>query len=140
MADASLTDMVVFRENTEDIYAGIEWPTGSPEVQRLIYFLQNELKVTGIRFPASSGLGIKPVSKEGSQRLVRKAIQYAIENDRVSVTLVHKGNIMKYTEGAFMQWGYLLAKEEFGATADRQPARGAASRIRSTAKTSSSRT
>jgi isocitrate dehydrogenase len=115
MADASLTDMVVFRENTEDIYAGIEWPTGSPEVQRLIYFLQNELKVSGIRFPASSGLGIKPVSKEGSQRLVRKAIQYAIENDRVSVTLVHKGNIMKFTEGAFMQWGYLLAKEEFGA-------------------------
>ncbi|HEX8027789.1 MAG TPA: isocitrate/isopropylmalate family dehydrogenase, partial [Vicinamibacterales bacterium] len=111
MADASLTDMVVFRENTEDIYAGIEWPTGSPEVQRLIYFLQNELKVSGIRFPASSGLGIKPVSKEGSQRLVRKAIQYAIENDRVSVTLVHKGNIMKYTEGAFMQWGYLLSKE-----------------------------
>jgi len=116
MADASLTDMVVFRENTEDIYAGIEWPTGSAEVQRLIYFLQNELKVTGIRFPASSGLGIKPVSKEGSQRLVRKAIQYAIENDRVSVTLVHKGNIMKFTEGAFMQWGYLLAREEFGAT------------------------
>ena len=115
MADASLTDMVVFRENTEDIYAGIEWPTGSAEVQRLIYFLQNELKVTGIRFPASSGLGIKPVSKEGSQRLVRKAILYAIENDRVSVTLVHKGNIMKYTEGAFMQWGYLLAREEFGA-------------------------
>jgi isocitrate dehydrogenase len=115
MADASLTDMVVFRENTEDIYAGIEWPTGSAEVQRLIYFLQNELKVTGIRFPASSGIGIKPVSKEGSQRLVRKAIQYAIENDRVSVTLVHKGNIMKYTEGAFMQWGYLLAREEFGA-------------------------
>ena len=105
MADASLTDMVVFRENTEDIYAGIEWPTGSAEVQRLIYFLQNELKVSGIRFPASSGIGIKPVSKEGSQRLVRKAIQYAIENDRVSVTLVHKGNIMKYTEGAFMQWG-----------------------------------
>jgi isocitrate dehydrogenase len=115
MADASLTDMVVFRENTEDIYAGIEWPTGSAEVQRLIYFLQNELKATGIRFPASSGIGIKPVSKEGSQRLVRKAIQYAIENDRVSVTLVHKGNIMKYTEGAFMQWGYLLAREEFGA-------------------------
>jgi isocitrate dehydrogenase len=115
MADASLTDMVVFRENTEDIYAGIEWPTGSPEVQRLIYFLQNELKVTGIRFPASSGLGIKPVSKEGSQRLIRKAIQYAIENDRVSVTLVHKGNIMKYTEGAFRNWGYQLARDEFGA-------------------------
>src|SRR4249920_1327463 len=115
MADASLTDMVVFRENTEDIYAGIEWPTGSAEVHKLIHFLQSELKVSGIRFPASSGLGIKPVSKEGSQRLVRKAIQYAIENDRVSVTLVHKGNIMKYTEGAFMQWGYILAKEEYGA-------------------------
>ena len=115
MADASLTDMVVFRENTEDIYAGIEWPTGSQEVHKLIHFLQSELKVSGIRFPASSGLGIKPVSKEGSQRLVRKAIQYAIENDRVSVTLVHKGNIMKFTEGAFMQWGYLLAKEEYGA-------------------------
>ncbi len=140
MADASLTDMVVFRENTEDIYAGIEWPTGSPEVQRLIYFLQNELKVSGIRFPASSGLGIKPVSKEGSQRLVRKAIQYAIENDRVSVTLVHKGNIMKFTEGAFMQWGYLLAKEEFGATAHRRGTVAAASRIRSTGTTSSSRT
>ncbi len=116
MADASLTDMVVFRENTEDIYAGIEWPTGSQEVHKLIHFLQTELKVSGIRFPASSGIGIKPVSKEGSQRLVRKAIQYAIENDRVSVTLVHKGNIMKFTEGAFMQWGYLLAKEEYGAT------------------------
>src|SRR5215468_3823558 len=116
MADASLTDMVVFRENTEDIYAGIEWPAGSPEVHQLIAFLQDELHVTAIRFPESSGLGIKPVSKQGSQRLVRKAIQYAIENDRVSVTLVHKGNIMKYTEGAFMQWGYLLAKEEFGAT------------------------
>ena len=115
MADASLTDMVVFRENTEDIYAGIEWPTGSPEVQRLIYFLQNELKVSGIRFPASSGIGIKPVSKEGSQRLVRKAIQYAIENDRVSVTLVHKGNIMKFTEGGFRDWGYALAQREFGA-------------------------
>jgi len=117
MADASLTDMVVFRENTEDIYAGIEWPAGSQEVHKLIHFLQTELKATGIRFPASSGIGIKPVSKEGSQRLVRKAIQYAIENDRVSVSLVHKGNIMKYTEGAFMQWGYLLAREEFGATA-----------------------
>jgi isocitrate dehydrogenase len=115
MADASLTDMVVFRENTEDIYAGIEWPTGSEEVHKLIHFLQSELKVTGIRFPASSGIGIKPVSKEGSQRLVRKAIKYAIENDRVSVALVHKGNIMKFTEGAFMQWGYLLAKEEYGA-------------------------
>ncbi len=115
MADASLTDMVVFRENTEDIYAGIEYPTGSQEVQKLINFLQKELGAKGIRFPASSGIGIKPVSKEGSQRLIRKAIKYAIENDRVSVTLVHKGNIMKYTEGAFMQWGYQLAKDEFGA-------------------------
>jgi isocitrate dehydrogenase len=115
MLDASLTDMVVFRENTEDIYAGIEWPAGSPEVMRLIAFLQRDLGVTGIRFPASSGIGIKPVSKEGSQRLIRKAIQYAIDNDRVSVTLVHKGNIMKYTEGAFRNWGYQLAREEFGA-------------------------
>jgi isocitrate dehydrogenase len=115
LADASLTDMVVFRENTEDIYAGIEWPAGSPEVMKLIAFLQRDLGVTGIRFPASSGIGIKPVSKEGSQRLIRKAIQYAIENDRVSVTLVHKGNIMKYTEGAFRNWGYQLARDEFGA-------------------------
>ena len=116
MQDASLTDMVVFRENTEDIYAGIEYPTGSQEVQKLIHFLQAELHATGIRFPASSGIGIKPVSKEGSQRLVRKAIQYAVENDRVSVTLVHKGNIMKFTEGAFRNWGYQLARDEFGAT------------------------
>ena len=115
MQDASLTDMIVFRENTEDIYAGIEYPTGSQEVQKLIHFLQSELKATGIRFPASSGIGIKPVSKEGSQRLIRMAIQYAIDNDRVSVTLVHKGNIMKYTEGAFRNWGYQLAKDEFGA-------------------------
>ena len=115
MQDASLTDMVVFRENTEDIYAGIEWPAASEEVQKLIAYLQRELHVTGIRFPASSGIGIKPVSKEGSQRLIRKAIQYAIDNDRVSVTLVHKGNIMKFTEGAFRTWGYQLAKEEFGA-------------------------
>ena len=116
MQDASLTDMVVFRENTEDIYAGIEYAAGSQEVQRLIHFLQSELHARGIRFPASSGIGIKPVSKEGSQRLIRMAIQYAIENDRVSVTLVHKGNIMKYTEGAFRNWGYQLAKDEFGAT------------------------
>jgi isocitrate dehydrogenase len=115
MLDASLTDMVVFRENTEDIYAGIEWPTGSPEAMKLIAFLQRELGVTEIRFPASSGLGVKPVSKEGSQRLIRKAIQYAVDNDRVSVTLVHKGNIMKYTEGAFRNWGYQLARDEFGA-------------------------
>ena len=109
-------DMIVFRENTEDIYAGIEWPTGSREVKRLIEFLQHELKVTQIRFPSSAGIGIKPVSREGSQRLVRKAIEYAIRNDRRSVTLVHKGNIMKFTEGAFRNWGYQLAKEEFGAT------------------------
>jgi isocitrate dehydrogenase len=115
MQDASLTDMVVFRENTEDIYAGIEWPAASEEVQKLIAYLQRELHVTSIRFPASSGIGIKPVSKEGSQRLIRKAIQYAIDNNRVSVTLVHKGNIMKFTEGAFRNWGYQLAKEEFGA-------------------------
>ncbi|MFO1455847.1 MAG: NADP-dependent isocitrate dehydrogenase [Steroidobacteraceae bacterium] len=116
MQDASLTDMIVFRENTEDIYSGIEYPAGSNEVHRLIHFLQSELHASGIRFPASSGIGIKPVSKEGSQRLIRMAIQYAIDNDRVSVTLVHKGNIMKYTEGAFRNWGYQLAKEEFGAT------------------------
>src|SRR5690606_9713963 len=108
-------DMVVFRENTEDIYAGIEWPCGSPEVQKLIHFLQTELGVTEIRFPLSSGIGIKPVSREGSQRLVRKAIEYAIRYDRRSVTLVHKGNIMKYTEGAFRNWGYEIASEEFGA-------------------------
>jgi isocitrate dehydrogenase len=102
-------------ENTEDIYAGIEWPAASEEVQKLIAYLQRELHVTSIRFPASSGIGIKPVSKEGSQRLIRKAIQYAIDNNRVSVTLVHKGNIMKFTEGAFRNWGYQLAKEEFGA-------------------------
>jgi len=115
MQDASLTDMVVFRENTEDIYAGIEWAAGSADVQKLIAFLQGEMGVASIRFPGSSGIGIKPVSKEGSQRLVRKAIQYAIDNDRVSVTLVHKGNIMKFTEGAFRNWGYQLAKEEFAA-------------------------
>ncbi|HVN45229.1 MAG TPA: NADP-dependent isocitrate dehydrogenase [Steroidobacteraceae bacterium] len=115
MLDASLTDMVVFRENTEDIYAGIEWPAGSPEVRKLITFLQGELGVTAIRFPESSGIGIKPVSKQGSQRLVRKALQYAIDSDRVSVTLVHKGNIMKFTEGAFRNWGYEVAREEFGA-------------------------
>jgi isocitrate dehydrogenase len=117
MLDASLTDMVVFRENTEDIYAGIEWPAGSTEVHALIAFLEGRLKVTSIRFPASSGIGIKPVSREGSQRLIRKAIQYAIDHDRVSVTLVHKGNIMKYTEGAFRNWGYELARQEFGAKA-----------------------
>ncbi len=110
------TDMVIFRENSEDIYAGIEWPAGSPEVKKVIDFLQNEMGVTKIRFPETSGIGIKPVSREGTQRLVRKAIQYAIDNDRDSVTLVHKGNIMKFTEGAFKEWGYELAKSEFGAT------------------------
>src|SRR5262245_49690364 len=115
MADSGMTDMIVFRENTEDIYAGIEWPAGSAEVMRLIDFLQRDLGVRKIRFPASSGIGIKPVSREGSERLVRKALQYAVQNDRVSVTLVHKGNIMKYTEGAFRNWGYEVAREEFAA-------------------------
>ncbi|HVA54923.1 MAG TPA: NADP-dependent isocitrate dehydrogenase [Gammaproteobacteria bacterium] len=115
MKDSELTDMVVFRENTEDIYAGIEWAAGTPEVHKVIDFLQRQMHVTAIRFPNSSGIGIKPVSKEGSQRLVRKAISYAIDHNRVSVTLVHKGNIMKFTEGAFRDWGYQVAKEEFGA-------------------------
>ena len=110
------TDMVIFRENSEDIYAGIEWEAGTDEVQKVIEFLQTEMGVTKIRFPETSGIGIKPVSSEGTQRLVRKAIQYAIDNDRDSVTLVHKGNIMKFTEGAFKNWGYELAKSEFGAT------------------------
>jgi len=109
------TDMVIFRENSEDIYAGIEWPAGSDEVKKVIRFLQEEMGVDKIRFPETSGLGVKPVSSEGTKRLVRKAIQYAIDNDRASVTLVHKGNIMKFTEGAFKAWGYELAKEEFGA-------------------------
>ncbi|MCG5524798.1 NADP-dependent isocitrate dehydrogenase [Ectothiorhodospira haloalkaliphila] len=109
------TDMVIFRENSEDIYAGIEWAAGSPEAKKLSDFLVNQMGVTKIRFPETSGLGIKPISEEGTKRLVRKAIWYAIENDRSSVTLVHKGNIMKYTEGAFKNWGYELAKEEFGA-------------------------
>ncbi|MBL4851010.1 MAG: NADP-dependent isocitrate dehydrogenase [Gammaproteobacteria bacterium] len=109
------TDMVIFRENSEDIYAGIEWEAGSDDVKRVIQFLQDEMGVTNIRFPETSGIGIKPVSVEGTQRLVRKAIQYAIDNDRDSVTLVHKGNIMKFTEGGFKIWGYELAKSEFGA-------------------------
>ncbi|MFP4075588.1 MAG: NADP-dependent isocitrate dehydrogenase [Halochromatium sp.] len=109
------TDMVIFRENSEDIYAGIEWSAGSPEAEKLVAFLRNEMGVTKIRFPDSSGIGIKPVSRAGTQRLVRKAIQYAIDNERDSVTLVHKGNIMKFTEGAFKDWGYALAREEFGA-------------------------
>ena len=110
-----LTDMVIFRENSEDIYAGIEWKAGSDEAKKVIDFLQNEMGVTQIRFPEECGIGIKPVSKEGTQRLVRRAIQHAIDNDLPSVTLVHKGNIMKYTEGAFKEWGYALAAERFGA-------------------------
>lgn len=109
------TDMVIFRENSEDIYAGIEYEAGSDEVRKVIDFLRNEMGVTKIRFPDTAGIGIKPVSSEGTKRLVRKAIQYAIDNDRASVTLVHKGNIMKFTEGAFKNWGYELAQEEFGA-------------------------
>ena len=108
------TDMVVFRENTEDIYAGIEWSSGSPEAQKVIDFLQNEMGVSKIRFPETSAIGIKPVSREGSERLVRAAIEYAIANNRKSVTLVHKGNIMKFTEGGFKDWGYELARREFG--------------------------
>lgn len=109
-------DMVIFRENSEDIYAGIEWAAGSIEAKKLIHFLQTEMGVKKIRFPETSGIGIKPVSEEGTSRLVRKAIQYAIDNDRDSVTLVHKGNIMKFTEGGFRDWGYALAQKEFGAT------------------------
>ncbi|WP_033828208.1 NADP-dependent isocitrate dehydrogenase [Bacillus andreraoultii] len=107
-------DMVIFRENTEDIYAGIEYQEGTPEVKKLIEFLQNEMSVNKIRFPETSGIGIKPVSKEGTERLVRSAINYALKEGRKSVTLVHKGNIMKFTEGAFKNWGYELAEEEFG--------------------------
>jgi len=109
------TDMVIFRENSEDIYAGIEWAAGTSEVKKLIGFLQTKMGVDKIRFPETSGIGIKPVSKDGSCRLIRKAIQYAINNDRDSVTLVHKGNIMKFTEGAFKAYGYDLAKSEFAA-------------------------
>ncbi|WP_053218936.1 NADP-dependent isocitrate dehydrogenase [Virgibacillus senegalensis] len=108
------TDMVIFRENTEDIYAGIEWQKGSDEVKKVIEFLQNEMGVHKIRFPETSGIGIKPVSEEGTKRLVRAAIEYAINEGRKSVTLVHKGNIMKFTEGAFKAWGYEVAQEEFG--------------------------
>ena len=108
-------DMVIFRENSEDIYAGIEWEAGSAEAKKVIAFLRDEMKVKKIRFPETSSIGIKPVSREGTERLVRKAIQYAIDNKRKSVTLVHKGNIMKFTEGSFKNWGYELAKREFGA-------------------------
>lgn len=109
-------DMVIFRENSEDIYAGIEWSAGSPEAEKVIKFLQEEMGVTKIRFPDNCGIGVKPVSKEGTERLVRQAIQYTIDNDKPSLTLVHKGNIMKFTEGAFKDWGYELAQREFGAT------------------------
>src|SRR3989344_3680450 len=108
-------DMVIFRENSEDIYAGIEWAAFSDEVKKVISFLQKEMKVTKIRFPESSSIGIKPISKEGSERLIRRALQYAIDHELPSVTIVHKGNIMKYTEGAFKQWGCELAVKEFGA-------------------------
>lgn len=110
------TDMVIFRENSEDIYAGIEWKAGTAEADKVVNFLQNEMGVTKIRFPHNVGIGIKPVSAEGTQRLVRAAIQYAIDNERSSVTLVHKGNIMKFTEGAFKDWGYEVAKNEFNGT------------------------
>ncbi len=109
------TDMVIFRENSEDIYAGIEYMAESEQAKDLIQYLQTKLGVTKIRFPNTSSIGIKPVSREGTERLVRKALQYAIDNDRASVTLVHKGNIMKFTEGGFRDWGYALAQNEFGA-------------------------
>ncbi|MFH6973935.1 NADP-dependent isocitrate dehydrogenase [Neisseria sp. 23W00296] len=115
LKDPSKTDMVIFRENTEDIYAGIEWEAESDNCKKVVSFLQNEMGVKKIRFPETSGIGIKPVSKQGTQRLVRAAIQYAIDNDKPSVTLVHKGNIMKFTEGGFRDWGYELAQKEFGA-------------------------
>ena len=113
--DPESVDMIIFRENSEDVYAGIEWEAGSVEVRKVIAFLQNEMGVDKIRFPETSGIGIKPISKEGTARIVRAAIQYAIDEDKPSVTLVHKGNIMKFTEGGFRDWGYSLAKEEFGA-------------------------
>jgi isocitrate dehydrogenase len=108
-------DMIIFRENSEDVYAGIEWEAGSEDVKKVIDFLQNEMGVDKIRFPNTSGIGIKPISQEGTARIVRAAFQYAIDNDKESVTLVHKGNIMKFTEGGFRDWGYSIAKEEFGA-------------------------
>lgn len=109
-----LVDMVIFRENSEDIYAGVEWVAGSAEADKVIKFLQEEMGVTKIRFPQECGIGVKPVSKEGTQRLIRAALHYVIDNDRDSLTIVHKGNIMKFTEGAFKEWGYAVAKE-FGA-------------------------
>jgi isocitrate dehydrogenase len=109
-------NMVIFRENTEDIYAGIEWKAGTPEAKKIIEFLQKEMGVTKIRFPETSSIGIKPVSEEGSKRLIRSAIRYAVDNKRKSVTIVHKGNIQKFTEGGFRDWGYQAAKQEFGGT------------------------
>ncbi|GHS84124.1 NADP-dependent isocitrate dehydrogenase [Pseudomonas kermanshahensis] len=108
-------DMVIFRENSEDIYAGIEWKAGSPEANKVIKFLKEEMGVTKIRFDQDCGIGVKPVSREGTKRLVRKALQYVVDNDRESLTLVHKGNIMKFTEGAFKDWGYEVARDEFAA-------------------------
>jgi len=108
-------DMIIFRENSEDVYAGIEWEAGSPDVKKVIDFLHKEMGVTKIRFPDTSGIGIKPISSEGTSRIVRAAINYAIDQDKSSVTIVHKGNIMKFTEGGFRDWGYQLAKDEFGA-------------------------
>ena len=113
--DPGAVDMIIFRENSEDVYAGIEWEAGTPEVGKVIQFLQNEMGVDKIRFPETSGIGIKPISSEGTRRIVRAAIKYAIDNDKDSVTLVHKGNIMKFTEGGFRDWGYELARDEFGA-------------------------
>ena len=116
LKDPTQTNMMIFRENSEDIYAGIEWEQGTPEAEKVIKFLQEEMGVTKIRFPETSGIGVKPVSREGTERLVRKALQYAIDNDREVVTIVHKGNIMKFTEGGFKTWGVDLAIKEFGAT------------------------
>nr|MCS5535237.1 NADP-dependent isocitrate dehydrogenase [Candidatus Poseidoniales archaeon] len=113
--DPGAVDMIIFRENSEDVYAGIEWEAGSDEVAKVITFLQNEMGVENIRFPDTSGIGIKPISSEGTARIVRAAYEYAIDNDKPSVTLVHKGNIMKFTEGGFRDWGYQLAKDEYGA-------------------------
>ncbi|MBL7110550.1 MAG: NADP-dependent isocitrate dehydrogenase [Bacteroidales bacterium] len=112
--DPSTTDMVIFRENSEDIYAGIEWMNGTPELKKVVSFLRNEMQVTKIRFPETTSIGIKPISREGTERLVRAAIKYTIQHGRPSLTLVHKGNIMKYTEGQFKLWGYELAEREFG--------------------------
>lgn len=117
LKNPELTDMVIFRENSEDIYAGIEWKADSTDAKKVIQFLQQDMKVSKIRFTEHCGIGVKPVSKEGTQRLVTKAIQYAIDHNRSSVTLVHKGNIMKFTEGAFKEWGYEVAREKFGAVA-----------------------